>query len=295
MLYHNITTDKEPPMRRALSLLLLLTTPAQAEPPQVLTDIPAIHSLTAQVTGALISPALLLSGTDDPHHTALRPSQARAITRSDLIIWAGPALTPWLASTLDKIAPDIVSLPLLADAGTTLRDNDPHAWLDPENATVWLDSIAKILAAEDPDNAATYQHNASIAQANLKSLTAQLSQTLAPAENKPIITAHNAYGYFADHFDLIIAATLSDSDDTPPSAARISKLRKLATTIDIACVFSQGPQNDALIVTLTENTAIPTATLDPTGVTIPSGPGLYATLLTNIANTIADCTAKAQP
>ena len=52
-------------MRRILSLLVVFATPVQAEPPQILTDIPAIHSLTAQVTGSLTTPTLLLSGTDD--------------------------------------------------------------------------------------------------------------------------------------------------------------------------------------------------------------------------------------
>lgn len=277
-------------MRIALSLFLLFATSARAEPPQILTDIPAIHSLTAQVTGDRTTPTLLLSGTDDPHHTTLRPSQARALTKSDIMIWTGPALTPWLETTLTKIAPDIISLPLLNSTGTNLLDDDPHAWLDPDNAANWLAQIAETLATQDPDNAATYRQNASTAQASLKTLTAQLTQTLIPAQNQPIITAHNAYGYFANHFDLTVAATLSDSDDTPPSAARISKLRALTTSTDIACIFAEGPQNDALIQTLTENTTIPTATLDPIGVTIPQGPELYATLLTNIANSIADCT-----
>lgn len=277
-------------MRLALILLFALTTNAQAQPPQILTDIPAIHSLTTQVTGNLTTVTLLLNGNDDPHHTTLRPSQARALTKSDIIIWAGPALTPWLDSTLAKIAPDMAQLQLLNSPDTALLNNDPHAWLAPDNAAAWLNTIAEVLAAQDPENAATYRQNATTARASLNALTTQLSQTLASAKNQPVITAHNAYAYFANHFDLTIVATLNGSDDTPPGAARIAKLRNLTTTTDIACIFAEGPQNDALIKILTENTAIPTATLDPIGSTIPNGPDLYNTLLTNIANTMATCT-----
>lgn len=278
-------------MRLALILLLALTTTAQAEPPKILTDIPAIHSLTAQVTGTLTTPTLLLTGNDDPHHTTLRPSQARALTKSDLIIWTGPALTPWLETTLAKIAPDTPTLQLLSTPNTTLINDDPHAWLDPSNASQWLTEIANTLATQDPENAATYHQNATAAHADLKTLTTQLTEILIPAKNQPIITAHNAYAYFANHFDLTLVATLSDSDDTPPSAARIAKLRALTTSTDIACIFAEGPQNEALIKLLTEDTTIPTATLDPIGATIPKGPDLYATLLTNIATTIASCTS----
>jgi zinc transport system substrate-binding protein len=276
-------------------LLFFFASTALAGPPQILTDIPAIHSLTAQITGTVTTPTLLLNGNDDPHHTTLRPSQARALTKSDLIIWTGPALTPWLETTLAKIAPDTANLALLNAPGTHLLDDDPHAWLNPGNASHWLDTIAETLATLDPENATTYQQNKTIAQTNLTVVTTEITETLMPAQNQPIIMAHNAYAYFANRFDLTIAATLSDSDDTPPSAARIAKLRDLTTSADIACIFSEGPQNEALIATLTENTNIPTATLDPTGATIPQGPGLYATLLENIATTIAGCTAKSQP
>ena len=54
-------------------------------------------------------------------------------------------------------------------------DLDPHAWLDPKNAEVWLDAIAKALAAADPEHAATYAANAAAASATAAGEAAALA------------------------------------------------------------------------------------------------------------------------
>uniref|UniRef100_A0AAN0M8D8 High-affinity zinc uptake system protein ZnuA n=1 Tax=Yoonia rhodophyticola TaxID=3137370 RepID=A0AAN0M8D8_9RHOB len=71
-----------------------------------MTDIAPIHSLVAQVMGDLGSPDLLLPPGADPHDFALRPSDADKLANSDLIIWVGPELTPWLEDPLNALCPD---------------------------------------------------------------------------------------------------------------------------------------------------------------------------------------------
>lgn len=84
---------------------LLAATAAQAEVPSVMTDLPAIHSLTAQVMGDLGTPAILLEKGADAHHFQLRPSQARGLTDADLVVWVGPEMTPWLARAIEGVKP----------------------------------------------------------------------------------------------------------------------------------------------------------------------------------------------
>ena len=105
---------------------------AQAKVPMVLTDIPAVASLTAQVMGDLGDPQALLGPGADEHHYQLRPTQARALQDSDLLIWIGPELTPWLVPAAQSKDGDHL-LALLASEGTILRsyadeheDQDDH-------------------------------------------------------------------------------------------------------------------------------------------------------------------------
>ena len=64
---------------RYIITFLATATPALAEVPQVVTDIPPVHSLVAQVMGDLGQPELLLAKGADEHDFQLRPSQAGAV------------------------------------------------------------------------------------------------------------------------------------------------------------------------------------------------------------------------
>lgn len=104
---------------------------AQAEVPKVVTDIPPVGALVAQVMGDLGQPEVLLTGGASPHDFQLRPSQARALNAADLVVWVGPELTPWLERALEG-ADHGAQLGLLNAPGTYHRiypeggDGDDH-------------------------------------------------------------------------------------------------------------------------------------------------------------------------
>ena len=146
-------------MRSIISWLLLTALPGAAlgAPPAVVTDIPPVNALVAQVMGDLGTPHQLLTKGANEHDFQLRPSQAQQIADAGLIVWVGPELTPWLDRALSALAPQTPTLALL-DTPETNRlphdgadahdhsDTDPHAWLDPNTARAWLPLIAAELA-----------------------------------------------------------------------------------------------------------------------------------------------------
>lgn len=100
----------------------MVAAPAMAEVPRVITDIPPVHSLVAQVMGDLGSPDLLLEQGASEHEFQLRPSQAAALADAGLVVWIGPELTPWLERALDGAGDGQVRLGLLAAEGTHVQD-----------------------------------------------------------------------------------------------------------------------------------------------------------------------------
>src|SRR5690606_18531612 len=109
------------PMRYIISLLLT-STAAWAEVPSVVTDIPPVHSLTAAVMGDLGAPVLLLDQGASPHSFQFRPSQMGDVQAADLVIWVGPALTPWLEKPLLARPEGAALLGLLDAPGTFLAE-----------------------------------------------------------------------------------------------------------------------------------------------------------------------------
>ncbi|WP_415182229.1 zinc ABC transporter substrate-binding protein [Phaeovulum sp.] len=300
---------------RNLALTLALTTlacPSVADVPRVVTDIPAVQSLTAQVMGDLGMPAVLLEQGGNAHSYQLRPSQAKTLQGADLVIWVGPEMTPWLDRAVAGVGGTAKPLGLLAAEPTHRRpftaaevdehghnadhdhgDTDPHAWLDPENAKVWVGLIAADLAAADPEHAATYHQNADAARARIDAAQAEAATLLAPVANRPFVVFHDAYGYFADRFGLHIAGAINLGDATTPGAAHLTALRDAMAQNGVVCAFPEAGHDPRPVTVLVEGTGVHVGgALDPSGSGLPYGPALYEGLLGQMAATLAECLSR---
>lgn len=306
---------------RYIITFLLTATPALAEVPQVVTDIPPIHALVSQVMGDLGQPELLLAKGADEHDFQLRPSQAGAVADADLVVWIGPELTPWLDSALETRPEGAASLALLDARGTKRRSyeageehdhaeeghgaedqdhaehshdgTDPHAWLDPGNAQVWLGLIAAELSRLDPEHAGTYATNAAAAQDGIVRLDGEVAAILAPVQGKPIVSFHDAFGYFGAHYGLDFVGSIALGDASAPGAARLADLRGRIEAGGVVCLFPEIQHDPALVAQMAEGTGAKIGgALDPVGSSLEPGPGAYAALLTGLAQVIADCAGR---
>ena len=305
-------------MRYIISFLLTSATtlPALADVPEVVTDIPPVHSLAAAVMGDLGAPVLLLDRGASPHGFQLRPSQMEAVAGADLVFWIGPELSPWLEKALAARPEGADALALLDAPGTYRQDFaaqdddeeghdehdadhdhdhaddhdhtglDPHAWLDPQNGKLWTQLIAAELSRLDPENAAAYAANAEAAAAAIDAANAQAAALLAPVKDRPFIAFHDAYGYFTAHYGLTMAGTVAAGDAAAPGPRHLAELREARA----ACLFPEAQHDPVLITQLAEATGVPIGgALDPEGSTLEPGPALYPALILNLAQTIAAC------
>jgi zinc transport system substrate-binding protein len=290
---------------------LALAGAARAETPSVAADIAPVHSLVARVMDGVGTPALIVPPGSSPHGHAMRPSEAAALQDADAVFWIGPDLTPWLGDAIASLAPDAAAVALLEAPGTTelaARDgalfdaeedhesdshahgpHDPHAWLDPLNARVWLGAIAEELAAVDPGNAAAYRGNAAAGQAEIDALVAEVEATLAPVRGHGFIVFHDAYQYFENRFELPAAGAIALSDAARPGPARVEEIRDRVAGAGVTCVLAEPQFNPDLVETVIEGTSLRSATLDPLGAGLPAGPDLYPQLLRDLATTLAAC------
>ena len=313
---------------------------AQADVPRVAVDIAPLHSIVASVMGSLGTPDLVVPPGASPHGYSMRPSEARALDRADVIVWVGPTLTPWLEGPVETLGAGAASISVLNVQGTFLLDIregenfaahdhdhghedehgdghddeheeghadehgdghddehgdahvdhgdeiDPHAWLDPQNAAVWAGEIATNLAELDPENASTYAQNAQMFQQQMTALETELNASLSQVRGRPFVVFHDAYHYFEHRFEIEAVGSVSDSDATAPSAARVSALQATITDLGAVCALAEPQYNPGLL------TAIGAATLgviDPLGAEQKPGPELYPNVLRAIAGSLVDC------
>lgn len=307
----------------------MLAGTAQADVPQVAADVAPVHSLVAMVMHDVGEPSLIVPPGASPHEYSLRPSEARALESADLVFWMGEDLTPWMSDAVETLADGADVTTLLEADGVALldfrkgalfeahahgeaghehdhdepaatgkhdhdhghahREHDPHAWLSPANAAVWLDVIAAELAAADPDNAETYVANAAAAQEELEAVAAEVSATLDPVRGGRFIVFHDAYQYFEAAFDVPASGAISVSDATDPSPARVAEIQGRVAEESIQCVLSEPQFDPGLVETVMDGTEAKSAVLDPLGSNLEPGPNLYPQLLRNLASALAGC------
>ncbi|TYB90077.1 zinc ABC transporter substrate-binding protein [Oceaniovalibus sp. ACAM 378] len=312
--------------RAAALCALLFATPAMADVPRVVTDIAPVHGLVSKVMQGLGTPHLIVRPGASPHDHDLRPSDAGALQSADAVFWIGTALTPQLESRIETLAGSAVSVQLLNLPGTetlafrlgatfgpddhghdadtpapgTAPDHDhdhdhdqsgtdPHAFLSPDNARLWLGEIASTLSGLDPENAAIYVANAAAGQAEIDTVVAEIEPTLAALSDVRYVVFHDAYQYFERRFGLAPIGAINLSDASDPSPTRLDAMRAATKGQNVVCAFSEPQFNPGLIAAVFGGTDTKTAVLDPLGTAIPIGPGFYPALLRDLAQGMADC------
>jgi zinc transport system substrate-binding protein len=85
--------------------LVTATAPAMADGgPRVVASVKPVHALVAAVMGEVASPTLLVDGAQSPHTYDLKPSEALALERADLVFWVGPSLESFLTRPLRSLS-----------------------------------------------------------------------------------------------------------------------------------------------------------------------------------------------
>lgn len=165
---------------------------------------------------------------------------------------------------------------------------DPHAWLDPVNAALWLDAIAAEMSRIDPDNAASYAANAAAARADLAARQDRIAARMSVLSGG-FIVFHDAYHYFEARFDIEAAGAISLSDATAPGPARVAEIRDLVADQGISCVFVEPQFNRGLVDAVFDGTGVRIGVIDPLGATLEPGPALYTALLDGMADAFEGC------
>ena len=280
----------------------------------VVVTIKPLHALVSQVMTGAGTPELLVKGSASPHTYALKPSDASKLGQADVFFRMSETMEPFTAKISKSLPKSVQVVTLQTTPGLKLYKQrtgatfeggddhghshghshsatDGHAWLDPINAKVLADRIAQVLSAKEPAKAAQFNANAAALKTKLDDLSAELDRDLAPVAGKPYIVFHDALQYFDRRYNLRVVGSISMSPEVPPSAKRLSTLRKKIASLGAVCVFAEPQFDTRLVNNLIEDTRARTGTLDPEGSRIEPGPDLYFTLLRNLSQDLKSCLA----
>ena len=248
-----------------------------------------LGDLVRVVGGERLSVTTLVGPDEDAHVFEPKPADAKAIVQSRLLVINGLGFEPW-AQKLARSA-GYQGRTVMVSQGVKPRimaeekghgdshhpdETDPHAWQNPENVVLYVRNIATALSQADPAGAATYQAHAEAYVKELQTLDdwakAQFA-AIAPGKRK-IITSHDAFGYFAAHYQIQFMAPQGMSTDAEPSAKAVAQLIRQIQREKIKAVFLENMSNPKLLAQLSKDAgATVGASLYADALSSPGQPG----------------------
>jgi manganese/iron transport system substrate-binding protein len=249
------------------------TAPIHANPqPHVVATSTILNDLTHQIAGDEIDLLGILKPGDDPHVYEPVPADSRALESAQLILYNGYNLEPNLIKMMNatgvkarKVAVGEVVKPLELDLGVKGIVPDPHVWGDVENIIKMVERIRDELIQLSPEDQAKFQQNAKAVIAELQQLdqwTTKQIQTI-PANQRQLITTHDAFQYYAKAYGLTVAGTLIGiSTEEQPSAQTVKALAESIKTLGVPTIFAETTINPRLISTVAEEAGVKLASTE---------------------------------
>jgi manganese/iron transport system substrate-binding protein len=171
---------------------------------------------------------------------------------ADLVLWNGMNLERWFekffANVKDvpsAVVSDGIEPMGISDGPYTGKPN-PHAWMSPTNALVYIENIRKALAAHDPANADTYAANAAAYAEKIKALDAPLRARIAaiPEAQRWLVTSEGAFSYLARDYGMREAFLWPINADEQGTPKQVRKVIDLVRANKIPVVFSESTVSD---------------------------------------------------
>ncbi|MEV4706381.1 metal ABC transporter substrate-binding protein [Actinoplanes sp. NPDC049316] len=185
----------------------------------VVATTPEVADFVRAVGGADVAVTQIIKPNVDPHDYEPTPADLRAIGAAKVIVKNGVGLEEWLDRTIE--AAGFGGTVVDSSQGVRLRqgegdDRDPHIWHDPRNAKMMVATIEKGLAAAGPAHADAFAKNLAGYSARLDKLDADAEAAFAriPAAQRKLVTNHDAFGYYADRYELEFVGSVIPSLDT---------------------------------------------------------------------------------
>jgi len=194
----------------------------------------------------------------DVHTFEPSPADAEKLADADLIVMNGLGLDEWVLTLLEgagkteadvlELGENLVGFEYIesteeepATDGHGHNGTDPHIWLDPAGAQLYMERIAKRVSDDRADLA---DRIALAFGEGLDQLTALKNDIAAkyaaiPAEKRKIVTFHDAFGYYARAYGITIVGVAVEAPGQDPSAQEIAALIEAIRAAGVTSIFSE--------------------------------------------------------
>lgn len=224
-------------LRLVTALLLALSWAGSAAAQEgdkfkVITTFTVIADIVANVAGDAAQVESITRPNAEIHNYQPTPGDILKAQDADLVVWNGLNLELWFEKFFRNLS-DVPSVvisdgvePMGIAEGPYSGKPNPHAWMSPEAALIYVENIRKALVEHDPANAATYDANAAAYSDRIRATVAPIHAALdaIPEERRWLATSEGAFSYLARDFglkELYLWPINADQQGTPQQVRKV--------------------------------------------------------------------------
>ena len=197
-----------------LSSLLVLTGISESSAAEkkfkVVTTFTVIQDIAQNVAGDAATVESITKVGAEIHEYDPTPQDITKALSADLVLWNGLNLELWFERFFEDVknVPSVVVTegiePMPIQEGSYRGNPNPHAWMSPTLALIYIENIRAAFVKYDPQNASIYNKNAEDYIAKIKALDAPLRERLAkiPEAQRWLVTSEGAFSYLARDYNL---------------------------------------------------------------------------------------------
>lgn len=259
------------------------TAASEGQSLQVVAAFYPLEFLTSRVGGDRIELTGLTPPGAEAHDLELSPQALVGMTESDLVVVL-TEFQPAVDDALPGIDVPVVDLAEIADrpyeeggehageeegahAGEEGEeahgDTDPHFWLDPMHMAEAAEMIQSALTEADPDGADVYAANTEELVADLTEIDEHASDALGACAVDTLVTAHDAFGYFADRYGFEVRSINGLSPDQEPDAGTLAEISDFVADSNVQTVYTETLVSSRVADTVAAEAGVETVVLDP--------------------------------
>lgn len=228
---------------------VLLGNAAQAaEPFKVVTTFTVIADMARNVAGDAARVESITKPGAEIHNYQPTPGDLLKTRDAQLVLWNGLNLELWFErffSRMKDVPSAVVSRgvePIAIAQGPYAGKPNPHAWMSPRAALIYVDNIRDALVAHDPGQADTYRRNAEAYKTRITATLEPLRQQLQaiPEQRRWLVSSEGAFSYLARDLglrELYLWPINADAQGTPQQVRRVIETVRAER---IPAVFSES-------------------------------------------------------
>ncbi|MDC9594912.1 metal ABC transporter substrate-binding protein [Xenorhabdus sp. IM139775] len=219
---------------------------------RVVTTFTIIQDMAQNVAGdAAIVESITKPGAEI-HDYQPTPKDIIKAQRADLILWNGLNLERWFERFFENMADRPVAVitegitPLPIREGPYNKNPNPHAWMSPQNALIYVENIRKAFVKHDPENADIYNRNAKAYAEKIAQLDAPLRERLSriPEEQRWLVTSEGAFSYLTQDYGFKEVYLWPINAEEQGSPQQVRRVIDTVRANKIPVVFSESTVSD---------------------------------------------------